>query len=49
MRLLREPVSVEVRLLDRTDPGLVLLLHRCWATPSASPFQQPQWPILSEG
>ncbi|XP_043437198.1 zona pellucida sperm-binding protein 1 isoform X1 [Prionailurus bengalensis] len=49
VRLLREPVSVEVRLLDRTDPGLVLLLHRCWATPSASPFQQPQWPILSEG
>ncbi|XP_025771420.1 zona pellucida sperm-binding protein 1 [Puma concolor] len=49
VRLLREPVSVEVRLLDRTDPGLVLLLHQCWATPSVSPFQQPQWPILSEG
>lgn len=49
MRLLREPVSVEVRLLDRTDPGLVLLLHQCWATPGVSPFQQPQWPILSEG
>uniref|UniRef100_A0ABI8AM22 Zona pellucida glycoprotein 1 n=1 Tax=Felis catus TaxID=9685 RepID=A0ABI8AM22_FELCA len=49
VRLLREPVSVEVRLLDRTDPGLVLLLHQCWATPGVSPFQQPQWPILSEG
>ncbi|XP_039109471.1 zona pellucida sperm-binding protein 1 [Hyaena hyaena] len=49
VRLLREPVSVEVRLLHRTDPSLVLLLHQCWATPSASPFQQPQWPILSDG
>ncbi|XP_004770521.3 zona pellucida sperm-binding protein 1 isoform X1 [Mustela putorius furo] len=49
VRLLREPVPVEVRLLHRTDPGLVLLLHQCWATPGASPFQQPQWPILSEG
>uniref|UniRef100_A0A673TY48 Zona pellucida glycoprotein 1 n=1 Tax=Suricata suricatta TaxID=37032 RepID=A0A673TY48_SURSU len=49
VRLLREPVSVEVRFLDRTDPGLVLLLHQCWATPGASPFQQPQWLILSDG
>uniref|UniRef100_A0A452R6R5 Zona pellucida glycoprotein 1 n=1 Tax=Ursus americanus TaxID=9643 RepID=A0A452R6R5_URSAM len=49
VRLLREPVPVEVRLLQRADPGLVLLLHQCWATPGASPFQQPQWPILSDG
>ncbi|VTJ57389.1 Hypothetical predicted protein [Marmota monax] len=49
VRLLREPVHVEVQLLQRTDPGLVLVLHQCWATPSANPFQQPQWPILSDG
>ena len=49
VRLLLEPVPVEVRLLQRTDPRLVLLLHRCWATPSANPFQQPHWPILSDG
>ncbi|XP_066110115.1 zona pellucida sperm-binding protein 1 [Saccopteryx bilineata] len=49
VRLLLEPVPVEVRLLQRTDPRLVLLLHRCWATPSANPLQQPQWPILSDG
>ncbi|XP_036916495.1 zona pellucida sperm-binding protein 1 [Sturnira hondurensis] len=49
VRLLLEPVPVEVRLLQRTDPRLVLVLHRCWATPSANPFQQPQWPILSDG
>uniref|UniRef100_G1T9Y8 Zona pellucida glycoprotein 1 n=1 Tax=Oryctolagus cuniculus TaxID=9986 RepID=G1T9Y8_RABIT len=49
VRLLREPVHVEVRLLQRTDPSLVLELHQCWATPSANPVQQPQWPLLSDG
>ncbi|XP_036151437.1 zona pellucida sperm-binding protein 1 [Myotis myotis] len=49
VRLLLEPVPVEVRLLQRTDPRLALVLHRCWATPGASPFQQPQWPLLSDG
>ncbi|NP_001268481.1 zona pellucida sperm-binding protein 1 precursor [Mesocricetus auratus] len=48
-RLLQEPVHVEIRLLQRTDPGMVLMLHQCWATPTANPFQQPQWPILSDG
>nr|XP_004667623.3 zona pellucida sperm-binding protein 1 [Jaculus jaculus] len=49
VRLLQEPVHVEVRLLQRTDPRLVLMLHQCWATPGAKPFQQPQWPILKDG
>ncbi|XP_060248124.1 zona pellucida sperm-binding protein 1 isoform X2 [Meriones unguiculatus] len=49
VRLLQEPVHVEVRLLQRTDPSLVLVLHQCWATPTASAFQHPQWPILSDG
>ncbi|XP_075831099.1 zona pellucida sperm-binding protein 1 isoform X2 [Microtus pennsylvanicus] len=49
VRLLQERVHVEVHLLQRTDPSLVLVLHQCWASPTASPFQQPQWPILSDG
>ncbi|XP_037374177.1 zona pellucida sperm-binding protein 1 [Talpa occidentalis] len=49
VRLLRQPVHVEVRLLQRVDPSLVLVLHQCWATPSVNPFQQPQWTILSDG
>ncbi|XP_007519711.2 zona pellucida sperm-binding protein 1 [Erinaceus europaeus] len=48
-KLLRQPLPVEVRLLQRTDPGLALVLHQCWATPSANPFQQPQWPLLVDG
>ncbi|XP_004715093.1 zona pellucida sperm-binding protein 1 [Echinops telfairi] len=48
-KLLRQPLHVEVRLLQRADPGLVLVLHQCWASPSTNPFQQPQWPVLSDG
>ncbi|KAK1335404.1 hypothetical protein QTO34_003190 [Cnephaeus nilssonii] len=43
VRRLLEPVPVE------DDPRLALVLHRCWAAPGASPFQQPQWPLLSDG
>ncbi|XP_067401211.1 zona pellucida sperm-binding protein 4-like isoform X2 [Emydura macquarii macquarii] len=49
VKVLRDPIYVEVRILQRTDPNLVLLLHQCWATPSANPQQQPQWPILVDG
>ncbi|CAH2219561.1 Hypothetical predicted protein [Pelobates cultripes] len=46
VKYLRDPVFVEVRILNRNDPSLVLILEQCWATPSESPLQQPQWPIL---
>uniref|UniRef100_A0A8C9Q335 Zona pellucida sperm-binding protein 4 n=1 Tax=Spermophilus dauricus TaxID=99837 RepID=A0A8C9Q335_SPEDA len=49
VKLLREPIHVEVSILHRTDPHLGLLLWQCWATPSPSPQQQPQWPILVKG
>ncbi|XP_051822870.1 zona pellucida sperm-binding protein 1 [Antechinus flavipes] len=48
-KTLREPIHVEVRLLRRTDPHLVLVLHHCWATPSTNPFKEPQWPLLFDG
>ncbi|XP_036620436.1 zona pellucida sperm-binding protein 1 [Trichosurus vulpecula] len=48
-KMLREPIYVEVRLLRRTDPNLVLVLHHCWATPSTNPFKEPQWPLLFDG
>ncbi|XP_069510116.1 zona pellucida sperm-binding protein 4-like [Ambystoma mexicanum] len=46
VKILRDPVFVEVRILQRTDPNLMLVLNQCWATPSSDPMQQPQWPIL---
>uniref|UniRef100_A0A8C3SFI0 Zona pellucida sperm-binding protein 4 n=1 Tax=Chelydra serpentina TaxID=8475 RepID=A0A8C3SFI0_CHESE len=49
VKLLRDPVYMEVRILQRTDPNLVLVLHQCWATPSTNPMQQPQWSILVDG
>ncbi|NXN20834.1 ZP1 protein, partial [Nycticryphes semicollaris] len=49
VRVLRDPIYVEVRLLQKTDPNLVLVLHHCWASPSTDATSQPQWPILVDG
>ncbi|NXL96011.1 ZP4 protein, partial [Alectura lathami] len=49
VKALRDPIYVEVRILHRRDPDLVLVLHHCWATPSNSPHQQMQWPVLVDG
>nr|XP_019602371.1 PREDICTED: zona pellucida sperm-binding protein 4 [Rhinolophus sinicus] len=49
VKLLRDPIYVEVSIRHRTDPSLGLLLHQCWATPSTDPLQQPQWPLLVKG
>ncbi|XP_075282457.1 zona pellucida sperm-binding protein 1 [Opisthocomus hoazin] len=49
VRVLRDPIYVEVRLLQKTDPNLVLVLHHCWASPSPNAAAEPQWPILVDG
>ncbi|XP_018427287.1 PREDICTED: zona pellucida sperm-binding protein 4-like [Nanorana parkeri] len=46
---LRDLVFLEVRILRRKDPSLVLILNDCWATPSSDPTQQMQWSILVDG
>ncbi|XP_029458217.1 zona pellucida sperm-binding protein 4-like [Rhinatrema bivittatum] len=48
-KLLRDPVFVEVRILQREDPKVVLMLHQCWATPATNPLHKKQWPILVNG
>ncbi|KAJ8251138.1 hypothetical protein GJAV_G00217730 [Gymnothorax javanicus] len=48
-KVLREPVYVEVRILERTDPNIVLLLEHCWATSTPSPLSLPQWSLLVDG
>ncbi|XP_056587772.1 zona pellucida sperm-binding protein 4-like [Triplophysa dalaica] len=48
-KVLREPVYVEVRILERTDPNLVLMLGHCWATSAPSPLSLPQWDLLVDG
>ncbi|NXJ85982.1 ZP1 protein, partial [Trogon melanurus] len=49
VKVLRDPIYVEVRLLQKTDPNLVLVLHHCWAAPSPDAAAEPQWPILVDG
>lgn len=48
-KVLRDPVYVEVHLLEKTDPLLVLTLGRCWTTTSPNPHSFPQWDILVDG
>ncbi|XP_039516105.1 zona pellucida sperm-binding protein 4-like [Pimephales promelas] len=48
-KVLREPVYVEVRILERTDPNIVLMLGHCWATQAPSPLSLPQWDLLVDG
>ncbi|NWR67258.1 ZP1 protein, partial [Bucorvus abyssinicus] len=49
VKVLRDPIYVEVRLLQKTDPNLVLVLHHCWASPGTDAAAEPQWPILVDG
>ncbi|XP_078112866.1 zona pellucida sperm-binding protein 4-like [Sander vitreus] len=48
-KILRDPVYVEVQLLEKTDHFLVLTLGRCWATGGPNPYSLPQWEIITNG
>ncbi|XP_069042712.1 zona pellucida sperm-binding protein 4-like [Lepisosteus oculatus] len=48
-KVLRDPVYVEVHILNRTDPNIVLTLGDCWATSTPSPLSQPSWSLLVAG
>ncbi|KAM8892304.1 zona pellucida sperm-binding protein 4-like [Spinachia spinachia] len=48
-KILRDSVYVEVQLLEKTDPNLVLTLGRCWTTTTPNPHSMPQWDILVNG
>lgn len=47
--MLREPIYVQVNVLERTDPNIILNLEHCWATSSPSPHSLPQWDLLVDG
>ncbi|XP_063733244.1 zona pellucida sperm-binding protein 4-like [Eleginops maclovinus] len=48
-KVLRDPVYVDVQIMEKTDPNLVLTLGHCWTTTSPNPHSLPQWDILIEG
>uniref|UniRef100_A0A673Z4I5 Zona pellucida sperm-binding protein 4 n=1 Tax=Salmo trutta TaxID=8032 RepID=A0A673Z4I5_SALTR len=47
-KVLRQPVNVEVRILERKDPNLFLMLEHCWTTSAPSPASMPQWDLIIE-
>ncbi|XP_017336791.1 zona pellucida glycoprotein 2, like 2 [Ictalurus punctatus] len=48
-KVLQDPVYVEVRVLDRADPNIALVLNHCWATSSPDSSSKPQWDLLVDG
>ncbi|XP_039608931.1 zona pellucida sperm-binding protein 4-like, partial [Polypterus senegalus] len=48
-KTLRDPVAVEVHIVNRTDPNPVLTLGDCWVTPGPSASSHPQWRLLVNG
>ncbi|XP_053185341.1 zona pellucida sperm-binding protein 4-like [Scomber japonicus] len=46
---LRAPVYIEVHILDRSDPSLILHLEHCWATSTPNAHSVPQWDLLVDG
>ncbi|KAK3575456.1 hypothetical protein QTP86_026858 [Hemibagrus guttatus] len=48
-KVLRDPVYVEVRIHERTDPNIALVLNHCWATSSPDSSSKPQWDLLVAG
>ncbi|KAM3865635.1 zona pellucida sperm-binding protein 4-like [Diretmus argenteus] len=48
-KVLREPLYIEVHILERTDPNLVLTLEHCWATATSNLDSLPQWDLLVDG
>lgn len=48
-KVLRDPIYIQVNIMERSDPNIILNLEHCWATSNPSPHSMPQWDLVVDG